>query len=86
MTKKKMREKVTAVITVAHLSQFALQLGKVMTHDDAVAFLNGDGHAYAMWKRMMQAGEEYIKSALLGECRVPVALCRADSKLASMVV
>ncbi len=64
MTEKKKREKVVAEITLAHLTEFADELGRAMNPQDAIAFLNPDGHAYNMWKRMMQAGEEYIKSAL----------------------
>jgi len=64
MTEKKKREKVVAEITLAHLTEFAEGLGLRMSHDEALAFLNQNGHAYDMWKHMMQAGEEYIKSAL----------------------
>jgi hypothetical protein len=31
-----------------------------------MAFLNQEGRAYDMWKQMMRAGEEYIKSTLRG--------------------
>jgi len=64
MTEKKKRQKVTAEITAAHLTEFASDLKHPMTHEQAVAFLNNEGHAYEMWKWMMQAGEEYIKFAL----------------------
>jgi len=39
-----------------------------------MAFLNQNGRAYEMWKRMMQAGEDYIKSSL--QTRAP-SLSRA---------
>jgi hypothetical protein len=72
MTEKRKREKVNAEITAAHLIQFARELGTVMTPEEAVAFLNGQGRAYAMWKHMMQAGEAYIKDTLQRESRTPV--------------
>jgi len=64
MTEKKKRERVVAEITVAHLTQFARELGRAITQEDAIAFLNQEGRAYDMWKHMMLAGEEYIKSNL----------------------
>lgn len=64
MTEKKKREKVVAEITLAHLTHFARELGRHLSQEEAIAFLNQEGRAYAMWKHMMHAGEEYIKSAL----------------------
>lgn len=64
MTEKKQRERVVAEITLTHLTEVARELGRTLNHDEAVAFLNQDGRAYAMWKHMMLAGEEYIKSSL----------------------
>ena len=64
MTEKKKREKVVAEITLAHLMQFAREAGKPLSSQEAVAFFNQDGRAYDMWKHMMQAGEQYIKSSL----------------------
>lgn len=32
------------------------------SHGDAIAFPNPEGRAYENWKRMMQAGEEYLTS------------------------
>jgi hypothetical protein len=78
MNGKKRREKVIAEITAAHLSQFANELGTVMTREEAIAFLNRDGRAYAMWKHMMQAGEEYIKTTL--QRQTPVRLRPSDPK------
>lgn len=74
MTQKKKREKVVAEITLAHLMQLALENGHSLTQDEAIAFLNQDGRAYAMWKQMMQAGEEYIKSSLRRSSRNPVPI------------
>jgi hypothetical protein len=76
MTEKKRREKVVAEITLAHLTQFAGELGRHLTQEEAVAFLNQNGRAYAMWKHMMHAGEEYIKSALDQQHRSPVPITR----------
>jgi hypothetical protein len=64
MTEKKKRERVVAEITLAHLTQVAQELGRTLNHEEALAFLNQDGRAYAMWKHMMLAGEEYIKTSL----------------------
>lgn len=64
MTEKKRREKVTAEITLAHLTQFAVEAGGSLSPEEAIAFLNQNGRAYAMWKHMMQAGEEYFKSTM----------------------
>lgn len=64
MTDKKKRERVVAEITLAHLTQFARELGRSLSQEEAIAFLNQEGRAYDMWKHMMLAGEEYIKSHL----------------------
>lgn len=64
MTEKKKRERVIAEITIAHLTEVARELGRPLNHEEALDFLNQDGRAYAMWKHMMLAGEEYIKSSL----------------------
>jgi hypothetical protein len=64
LTKKCWREKVTAEITLAHLQHFAAESGSHMSAEEVAAFLNQDGNAQGMWIHMMQAGEDYIKSAL----------------------
>ena len=74
MTEKKKRDKVVAEITLAHLIQLALENGHSLTQEEAIAFLNQDGRAYAMWKHMMQAGEEYIKSSLKRSSRHPLPI------------
>lgn len=74
MTEKKKREKVTAEITLAHLTQFAREAGRPLSQEEAIAFLNQNGRAYDMWKHMMHAGEEYIKSTLL---RAPIPMPHA---------
>ena len=86
MTEKKKREKVNAEITAAHLIQFAREMGTAMTREEAVAFLNGQGRAYAMWKRMMQAGEEYIKNTLQHESRSPIRVRQNDTRGSRMAV
>jgi hypothetical protein len=72
MTDKKKRERVIAEITLAHLTQFAREIGRCISHEEAVAFLNQEGRAYDMWKHMMLAGEEYIKSNL-EKSRTPIS-------------
>jgi hypothetical protein len=62
--KKYWREKVTAEITVAHVLQFARELGTKMNAAEVAAFLNQNGRAQSVWMHMMQAGEQYIKSSL----------------------
>jgi hypothetical protein len=64
MTEKKKRERVVAEITLTHLTQVAGAMGRTLNHEEALAFLNQDGRAYDMWKHMMLAGEEYIKTSL----------------------
>lgn len=66
LKKKCWREKVTAEITLAHLQQFARELGTDMNAAEMAAFLNEKGRAQAVWTQMMQAGEDYIKSNLQG--------------------
>ncbi len=62
LKKKCWREKVTAEITVAHMLQFAAELGTRMNATEAEAFLNEKGRAQAVWTHMMQAGEEFLKT------------------------
>jgi hypothetical protein len=64
MTDKKKRERVVAEITLAHLTQIAREQGQCLSPEEALTFLNEDGRAYDMWKHMMLAGEEYIKTHL----------------------
>jgi hypothetical protein len=71
MPDRKPREKVIAEITVPYLKQVAAGIGRELSREDAMAFLNQEGHAYDMWKQMMRAGEEYIKSTLRNPHTVP---------------
>ena len=62
--KKYWREKVTAEITLAHVLQFAQEMGTNMSSAELATFLNENGRAQSVWIHMMQAGERYIKSNL----------------------
>ena len=66
LKKKCWREKITAEITVAHMLQFAREMGTNMNAAEAAAFLNEKGRAQDVWMHMMQAGEEFLKSNLAG--------------------
>jgi len=68
---RKKRERVVAEISLAYLTQFALEIGRARSWDEAIVFLNQEGRAYEMWKRGMTAGEDYIKS----ELRSPLDFC-----------
>ena len=74
MTEKKKREKVVAEITIGHLTQFAQEIGRPLSSEEAIAFLNQHGRAYEMWKHMMEAAEQYIKTTL--HSRSPVLVPR----------
>lgn len=79
MTEKKKREKVTAEITLAHLQEFAQESGVSLNRDEALAFFNQNGRAYAMWKEMMHAAEQYIKENFK-QCSGPVAVARSSER------
>ncbi len=66
LKKKCWREKITAEITLAHVTQFAREVGSNMSAAELAAFLNENGRAQSVWTHMMQAGEEYLKSNLQG--------------------
>ena len=65
--KKCWREKVTAEITLTHLQEFAHEVGTTWNEGQLAVFLNQNGLAQGLWNHMMQAGEQYIKSALQPE-------------------
>jgi len=65
MMQKRDRNRVMTEITVPHLLRLANEHGCSVSQEQAATFLNQDGHAYEMWKHMMQAGEEFITSSLL---------------------
>lgn len=81
-SKKCWRERVTAEITVAHLVEFAREVGDELSTSQAEAFLNENGHAYEMWMHMMRAGEEFIKIHI--NPRIPVQSVR-EAEAAQMV-
>src|SRR5580704_7552800 len=64
LKKKCWREKVTAELTMAHVVQFAQEMGANMNAAEVAEFLNHNGTAQNVWIHMMQAGEQYIKSSL----------------------
>jgi hypothetical protein len=64
LKKKCWREKVTAELTMAHVVQFAQEMGANMDASEVAEFLNHNGTAQNVWMHMMQAGEHYIKSSL----------------------
>jgi len=59
------RDRVMAEITLSHLLRLATEQGCSVSREQALAFLNQEGHAYEMWKHMMQAGEDFIVCSLL---------------------
>jgi hypothetical protein len=79
MTEKKKREKVVAEITLGHLVEFAQESGMNLSREEAIAFFNQNGRAYAMWKAMMQAAEQYIKNTLKQQCG-PVVVQRPPER------
>jgi hypothetical protein len=81
LKKKCWREKVTAEITLAHLQQFAKEAGSPMSAAEVAAFLNEKGRAQSVWTRMMQAGEDYIKSSLAGR---DISIHRAEPSAAQL--
>jgi hypothetical protein len=73
LKKKCWREKVTAEITVAHMLQFARELGAKLSAEEAAAFLNEKGRAQAIWTHMMEAGAEFLKADLAGSPAIPAS-------------
>jgi len=64
MGEKKDRERVIAEITLSHLIRLGTEQGCPVSRRQALAFLNQEGRAFEMWKRMMQAAEEFIAGSL----------------------
>ena len=65
MAEKKDRDRVVAEITLPYLLRLATEQGRAINRQQALAFLNEEGHAFEMWKHMMRAGEEFIACSLL---------------------
>jgi hypothetical protein len=64
MTPRKKREKVAAEITTIHLMKFMEEHGRSLDQQQAISSLNEGDRAYVIWKQMMYAGKNYIKSVL----------------------
>ncbi len=67
MTQRKVRDRVIAEITLSHLLRLANEHHCFVSRKQALKFLNQQGHAFEMWKQMMQAGEDFIARSLLGQ-------------------
>ena len=65
MTEKKDRDRVMAEITLSHVLRLATEQDAPESREQALAFINQAGHAYEMWKHMMQAAEDFIGCSLL---------------------
>jgi hypothetical protein len=81
MAEKKDRERVIAEITVSHLIRLGNEQGRPVSRRQALAFLNQEGRAFEMWKRMMQAAEEFIAGSLFQHSFSPVGHDGFVSKL-----
>ena len=55
------------------MTQVAAGIGRELSYEEAMAFLNQQGDAYDMWKQMMRAGEDYIKHTLRGGRTLPIS-------------
>ena len=64
MKEGKKRERVVAELTYGHLMEIAKRAGQPMSKADAIRFLNQRGHANEIWRRMVAAGEDYLKESL----------------------
>lgn len=64
MLSRNKRKRVVAEITTGYLIQVAVEAGRSIDPQQAEEFLNNAGRAYEMWKKMMYAGESYIKAEL----------------------
>lgn len=84
LKKKCWREKITAEITLAHLQQFAREMGSSMSAAEVAAFLNENGRAQDVWTHMMLAGEEYIKSSLTGTTHGPHTVKRSAAQVRTL--
>jgi hypothetical protein len=73
MTQKKNRDRVTAEITLSHLTRLGNEQGCPVSRQQALAFLNQEGRAFEMWKHMMQAAEEFIAGSLFPCSSIPSA-------------
>ena len=60
----RVRTKVVAEITLAHIISFASESGSQLDQSDAMTLLNHADLAQGMWTHMMRAAEEYTQAAL----------------------
>jgi len=74
MTEKKDRDRVVAEITLSHVLRLATEQDSPESREQALAFFNQAGHAYEMWKHMMQAAEDFIGCSLLRRYISPESL------------
>ena len=72
------RDRVVAEITSAYLMQVVAEYGRHLNQEQALNFLNQEGRAYEMWKQMMYAGENYIKSNLAQPSQPSAEKLRSD--------
>jgi hypothetical protein len=63
-SRRKQRDRVVAELTFRHLIEAGREAGQFISDEEALEFLNQDGHADQMWIRMMRAGEDYAMSKL----------------------
>jgi hypothetical protein len=82
MTQPKDRDRVLAEITLSHLLRLANEHRCFVSREQALKFLNQQGHAFEMWKQMMLAGEDFIARSLLGQCTVSV---RVNTPLTDLI-
>jgi len=54
-----------AEITLFHLMKLASEHGRMVSREQAIAFLNQEERAQEMWRHMMQAGLDFIACSLL---------------------
>ncbi|HTR25243.1 MAG TPA: hypothetical protein VMI10_14780 [Terriglobales bacterium] len=73
------RDRVVAEITSAYLMQVVAEYGRHLNQEQALNFLNQEGRAYEMWKQMMYAGENYIKSSLAQPSQPSADKSKSDS-------
>ena len=63
-----------AEITLSHVLRLATEQDSPVSREQGLAFLNQEGHAYEMWKHMMQAAEDFIGCSLLLQYISPESL------------
>lgn len=78
MWPRKKRDRVVAEITAAYLVEVVQEHGRHLDQEQALNFLNQDGRAYGMWKEMMYAGENYIKSELARPSQTSADTLKSD--------